>query len=218
MVGTPQVADIKDGQFSLEPDNDYHNIRLDLSRELKWNGQFTVAGAWGTMRQNDALLPPTTCTGVGGIFIAPPVNFTYQCANWNTTAALSRKSADARIATGLFDARVTFQAHARIRLGMPACAGIARTTRPATSPTTRSPASTATSPRTARKAAWCRARSSFFDPSNPLYWSSTVTVRNAPFGYTDSIFELGGDWQFGRKSSLGVVYTYDHNQPKYRER
>lgn len=217
VVGTPQVADIKDGQFSLEPDNDYHNLRLDLSRELKWNGQFTVAGAWGTMRQNDALLAPTTCTGTGGIFIAPPADYTFQCANWNTTAALSQRNANARIDTSLFDARVTF--HPTPSFGWHA--GLRwyreddKTRYLAYNPLTGQYGYISEN---GSQGSVVPGETGIFDPNNPLYQSYMVTVRNNPFGYTDSIFELGADWQLGRKTSLGVTYTYDHNQPKYRER
>ncbi|MBN8713545.1 MAG: MtrB/PioB family outer membrane beta-barrel protein [Xanthomonadales bacterium] len=217
VVGTPQVADIKFGQFSLEPDNDYHNVRLDLSRELKGNGQLTMAGAWGTMRQNDALLPPTSCTGVGGVFIAPPADFTFQCANWNTPAALSQRNANARIDTGLLDVRATFRPtptfgwHAGLRWYRENN----KTRYLAYNPLTGQYGYISEN---GSQGSVVPGEVGLFDPTNPMFWSSNFTVRNAPFGYTDSILELGGDWQFGRKSSLGVTYTYDHNQPKYRER
>ena len=217
VVGTPQVANIENGQFSLEPNNDYHNIRLDLSRELKGNGQFTIAGAWGTMRQNDALLPPTTCTGTGGIFIAPPVDYTFQCANWNTTAALSQRSANARIDTGLLDARVTFRPtpkfgwHANLRWYREDN----KTRYLAYNPLTGQYGYISEN---GSQGSIVPGETGIFDPTNPLYQSYMVSVRNVPFGYTDTILELGTDWQIGRKTSLGVTYTYDHNQPKYRER
>ncbi|KRE94895.1 hypothetical protein ASG87_17325 [Frateuria sp. Soil773] len=217
VVGVPQVADIKDGQFSLEPDNDYHNLRLDLSRELKGNGQFTIAGAWGTMRQNDALLPPTTCTGTGGIYIAPPADYTFQCANWNTPAALSQRNANARIDTGLLDARLTFRPtpafgwHAGLRWYRENN----KTRYLAYNPLTGQYGYISEN---GSQGSVVPGETGIFDPNNPLYRSYMVTVRNNPFGYTDTVFELGGDWQFGRKNSLGVTYTYDHNQPRYRER
>jgi hypothetical protein len=45
-----------------------------------------------------------------------------------------------------------------------------------------------------------------------------VQVRNVPFAYQDTLFELGGDWQLGGKNSLSLTYSFDHNQPKHRER
>src|SRR5690606_561971 len=38
----PPVGVISHGQFSLEPDNDYHNVRLELSRRLGWNGMLSL--------------------------------------------------------------------------------------------------------------------------------------------------------------------------------
>ncbi|TCV92316.1 putative beta-barrel porin MtrB/PioB [Luteibacter rhizovicinus] len=217
VVGTPQVADIKYGQFSLEPDNDYHNVRLDLSRELKGNGQFTVAAAYGTMRQNDALLPPTTCTGTGGIFIAPPVNYTFNCADWNTTNALSQKNANARIDTGLIDTRLTFRPtptfgwHANLRWYREDN----KTRYLAYNPITGQYGYISEN---GSQGSIVPGESGIFDPRNPLLHSANVTVRNVPYGYTDTLFELGGDWEVAPKQSLSATYTFDHNQPKYRER
>ncbi|WP_266171425.1 MtrB/PioB family outer membrane beta-barrel protein [Dyella subtropica] len=217
VAGTPQVADIKNGQSSLEPDNDYHNLRLDLSRELKWSGQLTLAGAWGTMRQNDALLPPTTCTGTGGVFIAPTADYTFPCANWNTTAALSQRSAHARIDTGLFDARVTFHPtpvfgwHAGLRWYREDNKTRYLSYNPLTG-------QYGFISENGSQGSIVPGETGIFDPNNPLYRSANIPVRNVPFSYTDSQLELGADWQLGRKTSLGVTYTYDQNQPKYRER
>ncbi|WP_266182597.1 MtrB/PioB family outer membrane beta-barrel protein [Dyella humicola] len=217
VVGVPQVANITTGQFSLEPNNDYHNVRLDLSRELKWNGQLTVAGAWGTMRQNDALLPPTNCTGTGGVYISPTANYTFPCANWNTTAALSEPSANARIDTGLLDARATF--HPTQALGWHA--GLRwyreddKTRYLAYNPLTGQYGFISEN---GSQGTVVPGQTGFFDPNNPLYASNSTPVRNVPVSYTDAVLELGGDWQLSHKTSLGVTYTYDRNEPKYRER
>lgn len=219
VVGVPQVANIYQGEFSLEPDNDYHNLRLDLSRELKWNGQFTAAAAYGTMRQNDALRPPTTCTGVVGIdmtSIGGP-NYTVPCADWNTTAALSQKNANARIDTGLFDARLTFRPtpafgwHAGLRWYREDN----KTRYLAYNPITGQYGYISEN---GSQGSIVPGETGIFDPNNPLYWSSNVTVRNVPYGYTDTIFELGGDWNLGLRDTLSATYTFDHNEPKYRER
>ncbi|SFS17261.1 Putative outer membrane beta-barrel porin, MtrB/PioB [Dyella sp. OK004] len=219
VLGLPQVANIYQGEYSLEPNNDYHNLRLDLSRELKWNGQFNVAAAWGTMRQNDALRPPVTCSGVIGIDMTPigGPNYTVPCGNWNTTAALSQKNANARIDTGLFDARVNF--HPSTNFGWHA--GLRwykednKTRYLAYNPLTGQYGYISEN---GSQGSIVPGETGIFDPRNPLYWSSNVTVRNVPYGYTDTLFELGSDWQFGRHDSLGVTYTFDYNEPKYRER
>src|SRR6185437_2858082 len=149
------------------------------------NGQFTVAGAWGTMRQNDALLPPTTCVGTGGIFIAPTVNYTFQCANWNTTDALSQRNADARIDTGLLDLRMTFQpAHAfGWHAGLRWYREDNKTRYLAYNPLTGQDGYISEN---GAQGSVVPGETGFFDPSNPLFSSSNVAVRNVPFAYTDS--------------------------------
>ncbi|MGO4701649.1 MtrB/PioB family outer membrane beta-barrel protein [Dyella sp. 2RAB6] len=219
VVGVPQVANIYQGEFSLEPDNDYHNLRLDLSRELKGNGQFSVAAAWGTMRQNAALRPPVTCTGVLGVNMAPVggPNYTLPCADWNTPAALSQRNANARIDTGLFDARVNFHPSSSFgwHAGLRWYREDNKTRYLAYNPQTGQYGYISEN---GSQGSIVPGEVGIFDPRNSLYRSSNVTVRNVPYGYDDTLFELGGDWQLGRHDSLGVVYTFDYNEPKYRER
>ncbi|MGB3391871.1 MAG: MtrB/PioB family outer membrane beta-barrel protein [Stenotrophomonas sp.] len=96
------------GSFAYEPDNDYHRIGASFSRKLpEWKGDFTIAAALTTMRQNDRLLPPMDCQGQFGQDLAPP--FIANCANWNTTAALSRDRADMAINNQKLDARLVLQ-------------------------------------------------------------------------------------------------------------
>ena len=98
------------GQFAAEPDNDYHNVRATLTRKLAMNGEFSMRLGGGSMRQNERLLPPANCMGSMGIDLSPtgaPVNpFLFDCANWNTPAALSRERADMRIDTTTADANL----------------------------------------------------------------------------------------------------------------
>jgi hypothetical protein len=215
----PQVPNIYQGEFSLEPDNDYHNLRLDLSRSLKWNGQFNVATAWGTMRQNDALRAPVTCTGMMGIDMRPigGPNYLLPCANWNTPAALSTQSANARIDTALVDARVTFRPTQRFgwHAGLRWYREDNKTRYLAYNPLT---GQYGYITENGSQGSIVPGEIGIFDPRNPLYASASTKVRNVPYGYTDALFELGGDWQYGRRDSLGVTYTYDRNEPKYRER
>ena len=217
VVGVPQVANIYQGQFSLEPDNDYHNLRLELSRSLKWNGQFSLAAAWGTMRQNDALKPPVNCTGTGGIFISPQADYTFNCADWNTTAALSQKTADARIDTGLLDAKITL--HPSPALGWHA--GLRwyrednKTNYLAFNPLTGQYGYIAEN---GSQGSVIPGELGIFDPRNPLYWSYVTQVRSIPFAYADTVFDTGVDWQPGKDNTLSLTYSFDRNQPKHRER
>src|SRR5690606_4927368 len=56
-----------------------------------------------------------------------------------------------------------------------------------------------------------------FDPTNPLYASVVVPVRNVPFEYSQTTAELGGDWWLG-DHSLSATYTFERTEPKHRDR
>lgn len=217
VVGTPPVGNIYQGQFSLEPDNDYHNLRLELSRSLPRNGDLSFAAAWGTMRQNDTLLPPVTCTGKGGIFIAPPADFSFNCADWNTPAALSRQTADARIDTALVYAKASFRAsprfgwHAQLRWYKEDN----KTNYLSFNPLTGQYGYISEN---GAQGSVVPGELGIFDPSNPLYWSYVGQVRSIPFAYQESLFELGGDWRVSDTRSFNATFTFDHNQPEHRER
>ncbi len=95
------------GSFAYEPENDYHRLGTTFGRKLStWNGDFSVNLALTTMRQNDGLLPPMDCQGQFGQTLAPP--FIADCANWNTTDALSKKRAGLAIDNQKVDARLVF--------------------------------------------------------------------------------------------------------------
>lgn len=80
------------GQFSYEPENDYHRIGATFTRKLRssWNGEFSLTAALTHMRQDDKLVPSLIrCTGLLG-----GANVGVDCNDWNTLAAYSQPSAD----------------------------------------------------------------------------------------------------------------------------
>lgn len=85
---------VERGRFALYPDNDFHNVKLDFSYRLPLRGLFTSTAAWSRMHQDDDLIPPTVNSGQADSGI--------DLNNWNTTAALSQKTAQAEINTWLF--------------------------------------------------------------------------------------------------------------------
>lgn len=91
------------GRFDLYPDNDYYQVRADYGLELPqlWNGRLTAVAAWSTSRQNDRLIP---YTAIPGVTLTNVVG-----SNWNTTDALSRQSADARIDADSIDLGLTLR-------------------------------------------------------------------------------------------------------------
>ncbi len=107
-VTSAYTPPLESGSFAYEPENDYHRLGLTVSRKLpEWNGDFSVNMALSTMRQDDKLLAPMNCSGQFGQALAPP--FIQDCANWNTTDALSRKRADLAINNQKLDARLVLQ-------------------------------------------------------------------------------------------------------------
>lgn len=93
---------VPQGRIDLYPDNDAYNGKMEYARALPalFNGRFNATIALGTMRQNDNLIPPTLTSGTGAAF---PGGFNGNFNQWNTIAALSQQSANARIDTGLVD-------------------------------------------------------------------------------------------------------------------
>ncbi|HEV7776659.1 MAG TPA: MtrB/PioB family outer membrane beta-barrel protein [Luteibacter sp.] len=214
VIGVPAAGLVTNGEYSLEPDNDYHNLRLELSRELKWRGQLSLAAAYGTMRQNDRLLPPVNCTGNLG-FAAGPLQQIIPCANWNTSASLSQQDANARIDTQLLDAKLSFHPttsfgwHTEVRYYKEDN----KTRYLAFNPLTGQYGYISEN---GSQGTVVPGEVGIFDRG--YYSTSNVQIANVPFGYDDTLFELGGDWNIGQKNTLSAVYTFDHDQPKHRER
>ena len=99
IAGVPATT-FTQGQFDLYPSNDYYNVKGEFARKLPKFLKSRVTGVVSLARsqQNDNLIPwaiePLTGGTINGV---PTANV------WNTTASLSRLSADARIDTTLVD-------------------------------------------------------------------------------------------------------------------
>jgi hypothetical protein len=88
------------GRFDLAPNNEHYHLKGEYGRVLPsfYQGNFTASLALGSMQQDDRLIAPSPYALAGGT--AQGVSL---AGNWNTAAALSRQSADARIDTLLAD-------------------------------------------------------------------------------------------------------------------
>lgn len=82
------LAPITEARLALPPDNDWHDLRADFAVNMPLRSRVTSAVSWSRSTQNQDLLAPT----VEGVTIG-----TTSLANWNTAAALSTKSAHARV-------------------------------------------------------------------------------------------------------------------------
>jgi hypothetical protein len=96
------------GRFDLAPDNQQYNVKAEFARALPdfYRGTFTATAALGTMRQNDRLIAPSEFTLAGGTTSPGGVPLTNL---WNTTGALSRDHAEARVDTRLVDLGVVLR-------------------------------------------------------------------------------------------------------------
>lgn len=105
---TPQGA-IQHATFDLAPNNDAYNIKGEFAHSMPelWKARFTAAASWGSNRQNDTLLAPISAaqsadlanagvTNIIGANVGYAAN-SMLVSNWNTTDALSQKTAKQRI-------------------------------------------------------------------------------------------------------------------------
>ncbi len=102
-----------DGVYDLYPDNDYYNLRAEYARALPdfYRSRLTGVVSWSRMTQNDDLIPPTQYSLAGGTINGVPTDNL-----WNTTAALSRDSAEAEIDSLMLDLGMTMQPTSKIGL------------------------------------------------------------------------------------------------------
>ena len=99
------AARFTQGRFDLAPDNQHYNVKGEYARALPWwRGSFTATAAVGTMRQDDALVAPTTLDLTGGTVSAGGVPLA--AGQWNTVDSLSQRTAKTRIDTRMADMKL----------------------------------------------------------------------------------------------------------------
>lgn len=98
---------IAEARFALAPDNDSHTLRGEVAVSTPLDGRWRTTLAWSTMRQEEELLPPT----INGNLIGA-----IDLADWNSSAALSQRDADARIDTLLLDTTLELRPIRALRL------------------------------------------------------------------------------------------------------
>jgi len=206
------------GQFAAEPDNDYHNLRVNVTRVLPLNGQLSLTGSVGRMRQNDDLLPPTNCQGQFGIDLSPtgaPVNpFLFNCSDWNTTASLSRTTADLSIDTSMLQARAVLQPtraitlRADVRYRREDYRGDYIAYNPLTG-------QYGYVSENGSQGSVVPGEAGFWDPVTAA--SSLTRIRNLPLDKTTLDTSLGADWRLSRYDTLGATYSFNRSERDHRE-
>lgn len=214
-------APLFQGQMSTEPDNDYHNLKAAFTRKLPMSGEVSLTASAGRMSQDDALIAPVDCQGVFGIGLGgslqtgPQNPFLYNCADWNTSAALSRKSADMRIDTTLLDARISLQPTSNLSLrgSLRFNRDDYRNTYVAYNPLTGDYGYVSEN---GAQGSIIPGEVGLF---NPLTSPSALTrISSLPLDIQTTDASVGVDWKLGTRNTLGATYAFQRYEPTNRER
>jgi hypothetical protein len=214
-------APLSIGQMSTEPDNDYHNLKAALTRKLPLNGEFSLTAAVGRMRQDDSLIAPVDCRGVfgigtGGSLQPGPQNpLLYDCAQWNTPAALSRRSADMQIDTTLLDARLVLQpaADLSVRGGLRFNRDDYRNGYLMFNPLTGQYGYVSEN---GSQGSVVPGESGIWDAGAGA--SNLTRIRSLPLDLQTIDANLGTDWKLGEHDTLGATLAFERYEPSNRER
>ena len=210
------------GRFDLYPDNDYYKVKAEYGRSLPslWDGRFTASIAWTRSTQNDSLIAPTTFPLAGGTINGIPT------ANvWNTTAALTQPTANARIDSTL----------ANVRLVVNPTPALALTGNVRYYETDNSTAYTACNPLTGQWGRLLNDGSGAAIVSTPDYLAAqcnlaavqalnvapnagNIPIRSVPYDERQIVYSLTGDYRVGAKSNLTATFEQENLEPSNRER
>jgi hypothetical protein len=224
-LGPPVVpgavaAPINQGQMSTEPNNEYHELHATATRLLPMNGEASLTASGGEMLQNDNLIPPTNCQGVfgmssnGSFNLGPQNPNLFPCDQWNTTAALSQKTANMLIVTTLTQGTLVLQPveGVSVRAGAKYYREDYRNQYVMYNPENGDygyvPENGALTSIVPGAGIW-----------NPVTYpmNSDVQVRSIPYGWDTTEAYAGIDWKPTRHDTLGLTYTFDHYDPSHRE-
>ena len=204
------------GEFSSEPDNDYHNLRATLTRVIPLNGEISVTGSASTTRQNDSLLAPTNCAGTFGIELPGPVDpLLFPCSDWNTTAALPRSHAGLRLDTAMVDTTVVLQPGAftwrgEVKYYREDYQGDYLAYNPLTG-------QYGYVSENGSQGSVVPGEVGIFD-TGPANSSSITRVRNLLLDKTVIEGNAGVDWRLTPKDTIGTSVAYRRYEPDHRER
>jgi hypothetical protein len=215
------------GRFDLHPNNEAYNVKGEYARSLPdfYKGRFTGVLSLGTHRQDDNLIPYTTIPGV------TLANVTGN--NWNSTASLSRQSADARIDTTLMDLGLALNPTDALNLKgklrfyqtdnkiNPYLACNRNATYVDIDPNTAGPQPGALT-RDGCTGVWGRILNDGTGSSVLMGASSAqagnLVIKSIPFEYKQYNLGLGADYRLDKVSSLNAAYEREIYDREHRER
>lgn len=210
------------GRYDLYPDNDYYNFKAEYARSFPelWNGRFTAVASWSRSEQNDSLIAPTPFALTGAT-----LNGISAANVWNTTAALQKPSAEARIDAWLFDVAAianpapNWSLRGKLRYYEADNSTEYWACNPLTAQWGRlinegTGAALVSTP--AYLAANCNIEA--VRALNVAPSAGNVNIRNVPFDGSQTNWTLAADWLIDTKSSLELAYEGERVDLNYRER
>ncbi|HEU0202131.1 MAG TPA: MtrB/PioB family outer membrane beta-barrel protein, partial [Burkholderiaceae bacterium] len=211
------------GRYDLAPDNDYTSMQADYARRWPawFDARLTASAALGRLRQNDTLIAPTTLALTGAT-----LNGVAMDNAWNTTAALTRTSADARIDTQLFTLTLALSPARALALA-------ARYRYDATD--NKTAAYFACNPLTGQVGRLLNEGSGAAVVDVPAYLGARcdpaairaldlppnagdITVRNVPYEHTQQVYGVRADWNVSRTATLAADVEREEFRRRFRER
>lgn len=213
------LAAFPQGRFDLHPDNDYLNLKGEYARRFPafYDARFTAVVAGSRLRQNDDLIASTMYPGaiVNGV----------AGGAWDSTASLSRQSADAKIDTQLVHLGLSLRPVNRldVRAKLRYYDTDNKTTYWACNPLTGQwgrlindggGAAMVNTP--AYLGAGCDIAAVQALGVAPN--TGNVNIRNTPFQYTQTNYGVSADWRLDRGNSINAAVEREEFDRDYRER
>lgn len=207
-INAPGMYIPREGRLTLAPDNNANSVKGDMALDMSKASRLTASLSYSMMRQDDALLPPTTGTGT----IASGSD-TINLDAWNSASALSRTSADAAI--NILNAMVQYHYTVSPDLGLTLEAR-ARDEENKTN-------YVAFNPQTGQYgyiaidgglAPFIPPQSGIYRPDQP---GSRVQIRNMPFANDRLTLKAKADYRLDKHWKLDLSYSRDSIDHSVRE-
>ncbi|MGB0128663.1 MAG: MtrB/PioB family outer membrane beta-barrel protein, partial [Rhodocyclaceae bacterium] len=234
ITGVP-ASRFTQARYDLYPDNDYFNLKGEYARRLPefFNGRVTALAAVSKFKQNDNLIAPSPFSLAGGT-----INGVSAANVWNTTAALTKQSADAEINTRLAELGLSLtpisdlDVRGKVRYYEtennteywacnPLTGQWGRLLNEGSGGGFAIPNATAGNnppgtPGTAYNAAGCGYTATQALGLVPS--AGNTNIRNIPFEYRQMNYTLAADYRLNRGNSFNASYERETYDRKYRER
>ena len=196
------------GRLSLPPSNEYYSFKGDLATVLVPDVRFTASMTYSMMRQNESLLPPTVDSGV-----IHGVATTIDLSQWDTTAALSQKTAHAAINTFRAFAQLAYSPWSDLTLNLTLKDNNEDnlTNYVAFNPLTGQYGYIAID---GGLAPFIPSLSGVYEPNVP---GSVVQIRNIPFANDNLELDADAAYRISDHMKLDLTYTHNNIQHSARE-